>query len=563
MLRRLSFVGLMIVIGVSVWCSPSLAAIWLNENFDSYNVGNLTGQGGWTGTADAAKVETTFVKSGKSAEINYLVWNAGDASHTVSSGGGYQYLEFDAAMDTNSESVSQNLGYLMIINSSGAEITRFYYSHQEFKVLLTGPDRFVIKDNVIAKTWYHIKLGINLATSKIDVWVDGDQKLTNGDTIGSGSSIGKITFAQWANLGSNFTKSETYLDNLVCYSMPTPEPAVLLRSGTDWSGWERKNLFDACVVDDTVAGNYKMLYSSTGMAEDNESAWDQRAIIFATSADTTNWTRKTDDYEPVLYPRKFYQGEVIDPDETKAVFDSMWAFDPWIVKDGSVYKMWYTGWNGESEHIGNGIENKINFRIGLATSPDLVNWTKQPGSAGGGSVFGLGPAGSQDIKGVGSATVIKGDSSYRMWYEGFDGSVWRIFYATSSDGVSWTRQGLALSPGGSGALDELGVRYPVVINRNDQYELWYQGKSSSSLNYHVMRATSPDGLIWSKVAGEVTLHPNDALDGSEDIHVDSILVQQDNSYKVFFSKQNTSNIAATFGSIPDKRYCIYMEVVAP
>lgn len=563
MLKRISLVGVMIIFAVSMWCNSSLAAVWLSDNFDSYNIGDLAAQGNWLGAANSAKVEATYVQSGKSVEANYLEWASGDVNRSVSSGGGYQYIEFDAAMDTAAESVSQNLGYLMILNSSGAEITRVYFAHQEFKVLLSGGERPAIQGNVSPKTWYHIKLGINLNVASIDVWVDGVQKVASGWTYGFGSSIGRITFGQWANLGSNFTKSEMYLDNLVCYSMPAPEPATLLKAGDGWSGWERKNLFHPYVVYDSAAGNYKMLFSSMGQAQDNESAWDQWAISLATSTDTKNWTRKTDDYEPVLYPRKFYQGEVVDPDETKAVFDSMGVFDQCIIRDGSIYKMWYTGWGGELEHIGGGIENRINTRIGYATSPDLINWTKQTGSSGCGSVFGVGPAGSQDAKGVGNPSVIKEGSVYRMWYEGFDGSTWRIFYATSADGINWTRQGIALTPGNSGALDELGARYPVVITRNGQYELWYQGKSVSSPNYRVMRATSQNGLTWSKVASEVTLHPNDILDGTEDIHVDSILVQPDNSCKVFFSKQNTSNIATTFGTVADTSYCIYMEVVVP
>jgi len=552
-----------LLVGFAAGLAPADAADWLMDNFDSYTVGNLPGQGGWTGPAGPVRVETTYVKSGKSVEANYLAWGAGNANHAVSSGGGYHYIEFDAAMDTAAVAYSQNLGYLMIFNSSGAEITRVYYAHQEFKVLLSPANRCVIQPNVVAKQWYHIKLGINLATSKMDAWVDGVQKLSNGDTYGSGSSIGTITFGQWSSLGENFTKSETYIDNLACYTGPPTPVATMLRSGSGWSGWERKNLFDPCVVYDGAAGNYKMYYSSTGMLEENEAAWDQHAICLATSTDTETWTRKTDDYEPVLYPRKFYQGDLIDPTDNAAIFDSMFAFAPRVIQDGSTWKMWYTGWNGESEHIGGGIENKINFRIGLATSTDLIAWTKQPGSGGGGAVFGLGAAGSQDAKGVGRPVVIKEGSLYRMWYEGFDGSLWRILYATSSDGMTWARQGLALGVGGSGALDELGARCPVVISRLGQYELWYQGKSSSSPDYHILRATSANGLTWTRVPGEVAFHPSNALDGDEQINVGSIIVKPDNSCQVFFSKENAVNVTVTYGTIVDHSYSIYSETVTP
>ncbi len=89
-------------------------------------------------------------------------------------------------------------------------------------------------------------------------------------------------------------------------------------------------------------------------------------------------------------------------------------------------------------------------------------------------------------------------------------------YATSADGVVWAKQGVALDLGGSGQ-DALGLRNPMVITRAGRYELWYQGRSANSPYYHVMRATSSDGLTWTR-AGEVTLHPDAALDGSEMIH---------------------------------------------
>ena len=563
MKRKRSAITLVVALTVAaVLCGPSAAADWFSDTFDSYTVGNLVGQGGWTGTAGPTRVETTVVKSIKSVEADFLSWGAGDANHAVSSGGGYHYIDLDAAMDTICTTPENSLGYVQIFGQSGSntvEITRIYYAHQQFRVLLGPGNPTPIVENVPSRTWYHIRLGINLTAGTMDVWVDGDQKVTGGATYNPATSITGITFGQWSS-AQGFTKSETYIDNIICTPVDVTATQLLSLFG---SWWEMRQVCYPCVIYDQAAGNYRMYYSGTGGAEANESAWSPWATGIATSTDMLTWARKTDDYEPVLCARKFMEGDLVDPDETAAVFDSIFAIGPCVLEDGATYKMWYTGWNGETEHVGGGIDNTINFRVGYATSIDGMAWTKSPGTGGCGSVLGLGAAGSADAKGAAHPHVLKDGLTYRMWYEGFDGSTWRILCATSTDGTTWTKQGTALNAGGSGAPDELGLRNPVVISRNGLYELWYQGKSSSAPNYHVMRATSPDGVTWTKAPGEVSLHPDDPLDSDERILVDSILVQGDNACRVFFAKENTTNTTVTYGVLKTKTYSIYTEVVNP
>jgi len=46
-------------------------------------------------------------------------------------------------------------------------------------------------------------------------------------------------------------------------------------------------------------------------------------------------------------------------------WDGRRVIDPVVIKEGGIYKMWYTG---------EGLDSK--WRIGYATSPDGINWTK-------------------------------------------------------------------------------------------------------------------------------------------------------------------------------------------
>ena len=549
--RRLVICSLSAAVGVMVCCGLAQAA-WFSDNFDSYDDGNLAGKGGWTGSS-AVKVETTFVQSGKAVEADYLVWGAGDVSHSVPGTATYYYVDLDAAMDTAGATKGDNLGYIRLCNSSGVEITRIYYSHQQFNVLLGPGNPTLIKDNVAARTWYHIRLGVNPSNSKMDVWVDGDRVVTQGQVCNSPSTIASVAFGQWDGLDTKFTKSETYMDNLVVDAGEPPyATASKILSPRFFPGFECQHVCYPYVFYDSAAEHYKMYYAGSSTVEINESLWDQWMTGIATSSDTVTWTRKDDDYQPVIRAHKFLEGDVVDPQAISGEFDSVCAIGACVLKDGSTYKAWYTGWSGDFDHVGGGVVNKTNYRIGYAASPDGIAWTKYAGDAGAGSVLGVGPPGSPDAKGAGQPHVIKEDPTYRMWYEGFDGSVWRILYATSTDGTTWTRQGAALNPGASGDPDALGCRDPVVITRSGNYELWYQGQGAAVPNYHVLRATSSDGVTWTKV-GEVLLHPDDPLDGSERIHVDSIIVQPDNSCKVFFAKENTTT----------RNYYIYMEAVNP
>lgn len=328
--------------------------------------------------------------------------------------------------------------------------------------------------------------------------------------------------------------------------------------------WDSAEHLYPFVLHDEPAADYKMYYTGSARYWMNESIWGHRMIGLSISADGLSWRPGGKPRQPVVYARKCLQGDVLNPRDLSAVFDSAYAFGPCVIREGDTYRMWYTGWAGDVEHVGAGVENKINLRIGYATSADGVEWTKRPGNAGARAMLGLGGPADRDRKGVGQPFVIKEGPLYRMWYEGFDGAVWRIFYATSPDGVQWRKHGDVLSPGASGSLDQMGARNPVVVKRNGVYELWYQGRGVGKPQYHVMRAVSPDGVTWTKLPGEVAVHPDPPLEGREDLHVDSVFVQPDGACRVYFGRQQY-NPRQVFGggTVLNPRYQVYTEVVNP
>ncbi len=143
----------------------------------------------------------------------------------------------------------------------------------------------------------------------------------------------------------------------------------------------------------------------------------------------------------------------------------------------------------------------VTLTIAPASSPTTPagssNWTRQGNSAV------LAPSTSGwDSYLVGSPSVIKVGSSYNMYYEGLDTAddLHAIGLATSTDGINWTKQTDPVLQATAGAWDSTEVRYPAVVQNGSNYLMIYQGTGSAS---ELGLATSTDGVSWTKNAGAV------------------------------------------------------------
>lgn len=171
-------------------------------------------------------------------------------------------------------------------------------------------------------------------------------------------------------------------------------------------------------------------------------------------------------------------------------WDDQWIYAPSVLLDGSTYKMWYAGSSVAD----------TTRKIGYATSPDGITWTRQ-GSA---PVFTPGAAGAWDAK-IGLPTVIKDGSTYKMWYTGMDtAGIARVGYATSADGITWTKYASnpVMNVGTSGSWDSTYVGMTSVIKVGSSYKLWYRGGSATG--GAIGFATSPDGIAWTKFDPVIT-----------------------------------------------------------
>jgi predicted GH43/DUF377 family glycosyl hydrolase len=159
---------------------------------------------------------------------------------------------------------------------------------------------------------------------------------------------------------------------------------------------------------------------------------------------------------------------------------------PRVIRNKTGYLMYYTGDQGTAPP-----QNAI----GLATSSDGKSWFRygyQP-------ILRLGLPGSWDPACQGFCDVhYDGDSTYSMWFWGWDGVHNGIGLATSSDGVSWVENpGNPLFVPSPASWDSLGVTEPCVVFAHGVHYLFYLGSPAPYVQ-SVGLATSEDGIHWTR-----------------------------------------------------------------
>ncbi len=238
------------------------------------------------------------------------------------------------------------------------------------------------------------------------------------------------------------------------------DPVDPVIGSQDPGAWDQDRYPLAVIL---VDGVYHLYFNGRDEGASFPNAYD---IGHATSSEGVSWVM--DPANPVL--TRGAEGEWDD--------DSMWGAG--VIHDASGFRLWYQGGDGAI------------YAAGYATSPDGSTWTKYADNP----IMDAGPPGSFDDGGVLPSTVMVRDGLYQMWYTSTKDSGpivdwdWRVGYAESDDGLSWTRrtEPVLKSDG------ELVA--PSVFFDGSQYHMWYESLSVGG-RAEIYYAVSPDGVTWT------------------------------------------------------------------
>src|SRR5262245_24423406 len=276
-------------------------------------------------------------------------------------------------------------------------------------------------------------------------------------------------------------------------------PAIFRVTSTDGKAWTRPAAPYAPVLEGTpdafdqngvygpdvlyqpedAAAPYKMYYSGLGEVFG--------AIGYATSTDGLTWTKRMDAGVPA---------PVLDHGDAGSA-DAFGAGDPSVMKDGTTWKMWYTG------------DDSNKRRVAYATSPDGTTWSK-----GGSVIAPEDPGVSANLEfGAFAPTVWKDGATYRMLLAGrkiVSGTTFqtKILGTSSSDGISWAGPSPELNPSGTNTnFDFSNLNAPDVLadpGSPDPFKAYYSGNTvDANGNFHtrIGLARSANGASFSKVNG--------------------------------------------------------------
>ncbi len=319
------------------------------------------------------------------------------------------------------------------------------------------------------------------------------------------------TYKMWYTCGGINYPTDTLLRSRICYCESLDGIVWTKYSGNPvldvsyTGGWDSLGVETVSILIDSLAPvslRYKMWYAGQYF---NAFRYD---FGYAYSADGINWTKHP---SPVLQigSSTSWEGGFIE--------------GPSVLKDGSIYKMWYTGFS-----LVNG-----NVNTGYATSSDGIAWTKYAGNP----VISIGSVSSWDSYTVQDPHVIKIGSTYHMWYGGQNqDSLYgqETGYAYSTDGINWTKSSLnpVLQKGIAGEWDANIASFPAVLLDNGVLKMWYTGKDVDplpvgSLNYYwelgyAFDSTFSTGIALPNIKGEFSQFPN-PLTYSTTLQIDHFL----------------------------------------
>jgi hypothetical protein len=265
---------------------------------------------------------------------------------------------------------------------------------------------------------------------------------------------------------------------------------------------------------------FKMWYVACGLDHKGR-------VLYATSVNGSTWT-------------KYGGGAIIQDIDSAGSWDDTWTDTPEIVHGPNGYLLYFYG--DSITDVLPDPQVPTSCALGVSTSPDGINWTRYSGNP----ILTKGDTASWENFWIESPAVLwdSATNQYMMWYSGVNKN-WLIQtgLATSSDGLNWTKYpgNPVITYGTPQSYDDMWVAVPSVIKRNNQFEMWYSSFNSVAAwdTIFICYATSPDGINWTKFAGNPCLNtfspPSDTtIDNGGPWACDVVYDPNANNYKMWY-----------------------------
>jgi len=243
-----------------------------------------------------------------------------------------------------------------------------------------------------------------------------------------------------------------------------------------------------------------------------------------------------------------YSGNPIIYEGKKGEWNQMMG-DPFVMRDESMYKMWF----GANMPID---EKKSLTQVGYAESKDGIKWGIHPEP-----VLRVGARETYDATVVETPTVVKDETGYHMWYSsvnkfGGDGDegIYRIGHATSNNGINWTKDknNPVIKAGDltKGEWNSWASVDPTVIKEDGIFKMWFIGITYNPPNYETMSygigyATSADGSNWELYSNNPVLEVYNGPYENKVINSAFFVLNNEKYYELWYFGGNALDIYAT------------------
>ncbi len=150
----------------------------------------------------------------------------------------------------------------------------------------------------------------------------------------------------------------------------------------------------------------------------------------------------------------------------------------WILREGGLYKLWYTGFRNEPNRV---------LKLGYATSKDGIHWKRHPKNPLYGDHW------TEDMM------VVKHQGTYFMFAEGYQD---RAHLLVSEDGVNWKRKGkLDVRKTDGKPISEGPYGTPTAFWEKGVWHLFYERRDLG-----IWLATSKDMKVWTNVQDDPVMN---------------------------------------------------------